>query len=222
MHIYWHSLFSAVYAPPNPGSMLQLIQLNAGLSVTEVLFLFCVHFIQPLKYDRLSERLSYASRMQTQQFHPRRDSVKVHRWVRLSFIQFSVRHCDLYLLLLILLFLHAVRSEQGWIIVLIQLFLKCMEESQLLPQQLNSHLYGTRKLVPWEWRKGHLLEEPTVGCEGCRKHPINLRNLFKTVSSDTQTEWFSSPCIWYKCFWGWWNFFGHKEINRHTFKIPNH
>lgn len=133
--------------------------------------------------------------MQTQQLHPRRDCVKMHRWVRLSFIQsglFSVRHCDLYPLLLILVFLHAVRSEQKWIILLIQLFLKCMEESQLLPHQFNSHLYGSRKLVPREWRKGYLLEEPTVGCEGCCKHSINLRNLFNTVSS-WHSDWMDFP-----------------------------
>lgn len=59
---------------------------------------------------------------------------------------------------------------------------KIMEEPQLLPHQFNSSLYGSRKLVSQEWRKGCLLEELTVGCEGCCKYLINLRNLFNTVS----------------------------------------
>lgn len=134
-------------------------------------------------YGHLSEYLSYASMMQMQQFHPRRDWVKTHRWVRLNFIQssglFWTRYCDLYPLLLILVF----PAEQRWIVLLIQLFLEGMEQSQLLPHQFNSQLYGSRKLLPQEWKKGQLLEELTVGCEGCCKHSIYLRNLFNTVSS---------------------------------------
>jgi len=101
------------------------------------------------------------------------------------------------------------------------MILKCMEESQLISHQFNSHLYGNRKLVPQGWRKGCLLEKSTVGCEGCCKHSIYFRNLFHTVSS-WHSHWMDFfPIYMIQIFLRWWNAFGHKERDEHTFKIPN-
>lgn len=82
-----------MYPFSNSGSMLQLLQLS-GLMVTEILFLFC---IQPLKYGDLSESLSYATLMQTQQFCSRRICLKIQSKVEFYLIheEISVKYSDI-------------------------------------------------------------------------------------------------------------------------------
>lgn len=132
---------------------------------------------------------------QTQQLHSRKISKKIQNKIEFYSISrlFSVRHCYLYCLLFMIVFLRAVTSQKCLMLLI--------QEPQLLLHHFRSHLYERGKLVPQNQR-AFLWKNPFWDV----KISVSIQSIWGAYSKlsllDTQTEWVSFPNIWYRCFWG--------------------